>query len=729
MNRVHSLAARAAAFSMALVTAAGSMAIPARADAPQVEVDETMYVNADYYGVSTSTSVVKSVGMNGLTQFTDHGYYSKITNMTDNTEPEVNGDTVTWNVPEGTNRFYYEGSIDNNAVQLPWNVDVSYKLNGQPADASKLNHASGLIEIDVNAVHNTQAKEYYQNNMILTVIVPVDMGKCYSVDAPGSQTQNMGSTTGVMFMALPGEDGNFTVRLGTDDFSCSGIYIAMVPGTLSDLDRIKSLNEAKDRFRDAGDDLFDSMTDLMKSMEAMKSDVQVAQSGAQDLQSARNTVNGSRHEIEGLSTEALNEMQSAIDQTNVVIPYLETARDAVMDINADADTMSSTMGDLQDSLDDLYPKLGRLGNALSRASGNISSNTVSDAEREKSVQEVREIINEINQLQAQLKEDIKKGKEQNKAVKQRLADLNQQLQNSKAFQFQNAKQQAQQKIMASAAELVGPENAQRDLQELELAKKQAEDRLKELDSAYPQKIQKMTADVDSILESAGDADEKLDDAISQINTALGNAATVAGRTADVVNELKGATDQVNYLLDDGKMMISTVDNYVPSMLDSLSDTEELMNRLTTALGGTHAVLSKINDTCIAAGDDLNAGTKKSLDAIQGTLNKTMTTLNDIGGVREASDTMKQQIDNQLDDIENETNFLNIDPDALKVSFTSDSNPEPKSLQIIMRTEEIDDESEATDISDQETEDAKDSPFTRIANIFKMIFEAIKNFFT
>ena len=109
MNRVHSLAARAAAFSMALVTAAGSMAIPARADAPQVEVDETMYVNADYYGVSTSTSVVKSVGMNGLTQFTDHGYYSKITNMTDNTEPEVNGDTVTWNVPEGTNRFYYEG--------------------------------------------------------------------------------------------------------------------------------------------------------------------------------------------------------------------------------------------------------------------------------------------------------------------------------------------------------------------------------------------------------------------------------------------------------------------------------------------------------------------------------------------------------------------------------------------------------------------------------------------
>ena len=720
MNRVHSLAGRATAFTLALVTAAGSFSIPARADEPQVEVDETMYVNADYYGVSESTSVVKSVSMNGLTSFTDYGNYTKITNMTNTDEPVVNGDQVTWEVPEGTSRFYYEGMLENDSVELPWNIDISYKLNGVEADASTLNHASGLVEIHILATPNQNAKEYYQNNMILTVIVPVDMDDCYSVDAPGSQTQNIGSTTGVMFMALPGEDGDYTVRLGTDDFSCSGIYIAMVPGTLSDLDRIKDLNEAKDRFRDAGDDLYDSMTDLMKSMESMKDDVQEAQSGAEDLQSARSTVNSNRKEIEGLSTEALDEMQAAIDQTNVVIPYLETARDAVMDINADADTMSATMTDLQDELDDLYPKLGKLGKALSRAAGNVSSNTISDTEREQSIQEVRDLVNEINQVQAQIKTSIANGKTENEALKQRLNELLQQIE--KIYGFQYAK-------MASEAELGDPAKIQQDLEALELAKQEAESYLQNLDTGYQTKVQQMTVDVDAILEDADDADEELADAIDEINTALGNLATVSGRSADVVNELKGATDQVNYLLDDSKMLIDTCDSYVPSMLDCLSDTEELMNRLTTALGGTHAVLSKINQTCIDAGDDLDSGTKKSLDAIQGTLGKTMTALEDITGVREASDTMKQQIDDQLDDIEDETNFLNIDPSALKVSFTSDSNPEPKSLQIILRTEEIDDESEATDISDEETETQKDSPITRIANIFKKIFEVLKNFFT
>ena len=65
---------------------------------------------------------------------------------------------------------------------------------------------------------------YYKNNMILTVVVPVDMEKCYSVDAPGSQLQSVGNNTVVMFAALPGEDGDYTVRIGTDDYESVGIY-------------------------------------------------------------------------------------------------------------------------------------------------------------------------------------------------------------------------------------------------------------------------------------------------------------------------------------------------------------------------------------------------------------------------------------------------------------------------------------------------------------------------
>lgn len=74
--------------------------------------------------------------------------------------------------------------MPKNSVDLPWTFDVSYKLNGVEADASKLAGASGLVEVNVKATPNEKAKAYYKNNMVLTVLVPVDMEKCYSVDAP-----------------------------------------------------------------------------------------------------------------------------------------------------------------------------------------------------------------------------------------------------------------------------------------------------------------------------------------------------------------------------------------------------------------------------------------------------------------------------------------------------------------------------------------------------------------
>ena len=61
---------------------------------------------------------------------------------------------------------------------LPWDFDVSYKLNGVPTDGDKLAGANGLIEINVKATPNDNADLYYRNNMMLMVTVPVDMSKC-----------------------------------------------------------------------------------------------------------------------------------------------------------------------------------------------------------------------------------------------------------------------------------------------------------------------------------------------------------------------------------------------------------------------------------------------------------------------------------------------------------------------------------------------------------------------
>ena len=162
-----------------------------------------MYVNLDYYGTATQINVVKGCTTNGLTEYTDYGTYDKVVNMTDDTAPEIGDGTVTWKLPEKNSRFYYQCTMPKNSVDLPWTFDVSYKLNGVEADASKLAGASGLVEVNVKATPNEKAKAYYKNNMVLTVLVPVDMEKCYSVDAPGAQVQSVGSYQAAMFAALP----------------------------------------------------------------------------------------------------------------------------------------------------------------------------------------------------------------------------------------------------------------------------------------------------------------------------------------------------------------------------------------------------------------------------------------------------------------------------------------------------------------------------------------------
>jgi len=60
-----------------------------------------------------------------------------------------------------------------------------------------------------------------------------------------------------------------------------------------------------------------------------------------------------------------------------MIPYLQTARDAVTDINSNTQALSNTMEDMQDELDRLYDRLGSLSKSLRSASDELNKGLVS----------------------------------------------------------------------------------------------------------------------------------------------------------------------------------------------------------------------------------------------------------------------------------------------------------------------------------------------------------------
>ena len=321
---------------MAAVTASTAIAVPASAAPPRVQVDETMYVNLDYYGSETEINVVKGCSTNGVTEYTDYGIYEKVENMTDSTAPSMGDGSVTWKFPDKNQRFYYQCTLPKEEMELPWTFDISYKLNGVETEPKALNGASGLVEIHVKAVPNQKAKAYFRNNMILTVAVPADMSKYYSIDAPGSQLQSVGSYSAAVFMALPGEEGDYTVRLGSDSFESPGIVMMMVPGTASAFEHIADLKEAKDTWRENGDALYESYDAMLQAFESMGTGVSTVQSGLGQLEQGRQILSGSRAAIESGSAQALDDLLSVTEQTSKLIPYLETAQNAVTDINDNA---------------------------------------------------------------------------------------------------------------------------------------------------------------------------------------------------------------------------------------------------------------------------------------------------------------------------------------------------------------------------------------------------------
>lgn len=686
---------------------------------PSVSVDETMYVTLDYYGARTDVSVVKGCFTNGVGTYTDYGDYEKIVNMTDSREPEAGDGSVTWNFDGENKRFYYEGVMDPEQVELPWNFDVSYKLNGVEMRAEELAGASGLVEIHVAAEPNELAGEYYRNNMILSVVIPVDMEKCYSVDAPGAQLQSIGTESVAVYMALPGEEGDFTIRMGTDDYESIGVLMMMVPGRLDALNHIKELKEAKDTWRESGDLMYESIDALLATAESMRGDVSQVRDGVDYLERAREIVSQNRPAMESSASAALDELDHLTVWTAALVPYLQTARQAVTDINQNTVQMSNTMYELEGVLDDLYAHLGGLRDNLKKISGAVPG--LSQEERNAIMEEIRVQVEEAlglldraDGLLGSLEQNFDLTEEEWEILKESLSY-------AESGHFGQAGDGT-----ATPSEMDAywiPEEADGEYaamnENLELLK----------GNPYLDEVRGMLNQLRAILGDGRTVQGTAETILNKISSVLDTAKDTAGDSARVLSTLRGADEQLVYLLEDARTLIGTVNSYVPDMMEALRATEDLMTGLSRTIDTTHSFLSVVDETLKAAGDSLDQGARDSLQGARSLLDKSLQMLDDTSDVRAAGAEMKSALDGQLDKFEEENRFLNMDPEAEMISFTSEKNPEPNSLQIIVRTEEISEDQAATDISDEESgAKADEGPFRRMWNVFVKMFEAIVDIF-
>ncbi len=745
-----------------LCTSAGSVPVygaPAGAD-----VDETMYVNLDYYGKTTKVNVVKGVNLNGLGEITDYGNYINVENMSTSDAPVLGDGSVTWNLPEGQNgRFYYKCTMDNEQVVLPWDFDVSYKLNGVPTDGDKLAGAGGLIEINVKATPNDNANLYYRNNMMLMVTVPVDMSKCYSVDADGAQIQSLGSTTAAVFSALPGEEGDYTVRIGTDSFETTGVIMAMAPGTIDDLNHIKDLKEAKDTWKDAGDALYDSLEQMAKSVESMRDGINQVQSGVSSAESARQKWSANKDSILAGNDQTLESLTALSQQLETLVPHLQTAKDTAETVHNSMGDIVNTMGDMQQPLRKMYDRLRNisttsqsLGEQLDDVREDMAWLIQNNAQFQVQTTTILEALPElIASLEDYDVDDLDLGDLEDTDTRTIADDPDDDRENKADTSSGNQEDPDINK--ADSSDTVTEDKTSGDMAS-EAAGADHEDGGAEEDNSSH--TAESAAGTDNRSDAADGADisdaqtlskahiEKhevplvgapsgvdlvtLYKMLSKIDKDSREFTQVASNLMDNVGDAAkyGAdlTDSMDLMIEDLTALHDSLDMYYPDLQASLDDLSELVNRTTDAMNKGISTMTIVQNTLKATSGDMDEAAKNSLRGSMELLDKSLSILDSTTGVRTAGRTMKDVMDEQLDKFDTDNRFLFIDPSEDKVSFTSDKNPAPKTLQVVLRTDEISLDDENNKETDAEAEKANEGPLKRMWNVLVEMWKAIISIF-
>lgn len=737
----------------------------AYAAAPTVETDEAVYINMDYYGVPTNTRIVKGVNLNGHTEFTDFGDYADVYNMSTFDEPTLKDGSVYWKLDTDKQRFYYE-CIPNDTVniQMPWNFDVSYKLNGVPVEADKCAGASGTIQMDIHAVPNDYASEYYKNNMMLVCATGIDMSKALSIDAPGAQIQSFGTYKLVMFMGLPGEENTFTVRIGSDDFESMGLIMFMTPATTSALDIMSSMRDIKDRLENSGDNLYTGVSSMLSTMQAVQGSLSSMSKGISGIDEVRKQLIRDRGTIDPRTDAALAALNELTGQSDSLIPELNTTKDTLTSLNATTSSILTTLEEsgadvteyqklleqVKTSLGNLEDLFDDLDDETSNGSWNISQVRSASESLQKELDALTddlrklsdslenldletpvstELKNYVSAMTSSTAQSAGKDASQQKYIEIMSTITDDMSDEKKAEIKEKAKAEAAKAGEAAGAAAVQSSAAYNNAQALAALMTG----IKSGSSAVTSDMQSMTKQLKSVT-------EKMSDLLNATNSLLKDLEDIAdvfddykGLPQDFTQEGKkltelanGSLDRVNKMLADIPALRESLDTMTTTANSAIDKTTSLITSTKKALSTSYDLVNTANSVLRSVRSQADASTQATIDSLLDTLGK-LSGSTASGQMQTATDSIHSAVKDAETDLEDDTNVLNIDTSAELQSVTSNMNPAPSSLQFILRTKEISiDDDKDSGVSDQDAAD--EGVFARICNVFKKLFTAITSVF-
>ncbi|WP_421383206.1 YhgE/Pip domain-containing protein [Bacillus salacetis] len=309
--------------------------------------DEVVYATLNASGELDNIYVVNTLEVAKAGDVLDYGEYSSVKNLTDLTDITQEGQKVELEAPEG--KFYYQGNMDKD-TELPWDVTVSYLLDGKKVKPEELAGKTGHLEISVDVKENKEGDSVFYENYLLQVSLALP-NTYQGIEAPDGMVANAGKNKQITFTVMPGQEDTLSVEANVKDFEFTGVEIAAVPSTLP-IDTSETGNMTEDMAQ-----LSDGIKQLNDGVAELETGVSELNDGTASLQDGSAKYKNGMSELSGSSAGLVNGSASI--------------RNALAQINQSLSGQSSEM-DLS-SLNELPAGLTQLAGGLTEVANGLST--------------------------------------------------------------------------------------------------------------------------------------------------------------------------------------------------------------------------------------------------------------------------------------------------------------------------------------------------------------------
>ena len=208
-----------------------------------------------------------------------------------------------------------------------------------------------------------------------------------------------------------------------------------------------------------------------------------------------------------------------------------------------------------------------------------------------------------------------------------------------------------------------------------------------------------------------------------------------------INALMGALsdleNQINEELAASQDDLEAITSYASPAdfgdLDLSGDASLIENELVMVLDNTARTVSKlevsmgkIDNVLSDSYENLNSGMRSTLEGTAQLLENLTAALQKTQNIKANEQVISDLVDKNWQKLDDELGILDMDPSARKPSFTSTRNPEPESVQVILRTEAI----TKPDTPAEEVDESGDNRtfLQRLGDVFQTIWDSITGLF-